>query len=779
MNASDRIAAQIGQALALLANGYKPVPVLRHNAPKTIIQNGKERPNSPGKRPHPELWHNKDAKVYGATDETIKGWRNIRRIGDYPSIGIACGCTVAADCDVYDPDLSAEAERLITERLGETPLRRVGRPPKVLLLYRAATAELNKASTRLFVDDVGTTAQIEIMGHGQQVVVHGLHPDTGSPYAWSEQTPDDTPLTKLPPVTAEQVAALIADAEALFLERGYRLADEPASPGGNGANGHALPAARGALDVMLMATVNNAAMADFAAWVPALFPGKARKTRAGYRIPSAALGRDREEDISITPKGIVDFGEHDMGDARKGRRTPAELVAEHRHCSIDEAAIWLADLVKVELPPKPNGAGHHNPAVPSARDGSVTRATLSAEAEAEDALEREPAEDAPTVPYDELPPGAGQYRPGEAEKQAKVEPTALPEFVLLGDLTLNREVFWLIDETLPRGEMVMIYGPGGSGKTYLAGSTAIGLAMGQWHGREAEPSAILYCAFERPGDAEDRLAAHREEFSLGQLPIALLKLAGYCLDATMATHIIEQAAKLAEMTGRRVHVIIDTVSAALGGNKEDDQGLGMLRTSGERIVAATKGTLFWLHHEGKADHNGPRGHLVLAEACMVWWRVEEREDGSRVVHVDKANRGPSHVPLFAFRLVPFIAGQDVKGRPIQLCALELVELQAALASKRKHRFGSPDAGNAEPGGKVQKLLLYELMRLARKHTEGVEEDILRSAFIAALNASRVKAGEESLTAKRYNQTFKQTLAPMIERGLIERLGNELLLPAGE
>ena len=201
---------------------------------------------------------------------------------------------------------------------------------------------------------------------------------------------------------------------------------------------------------------------------------------------------------------------------------------------------------------------------------------------------------------------------------------------------------------------------------------------------------VLYCAFERPDDAEDRLASLRDRLGLGKLPIGLLKLAGYSLDEDIATHIIAQAQKLAAVyPGRQVTIVIDTVSAALGGGKEDDEGLGMLRTAGERMAADAKATVFWLHHEGKCDHNGPRGHLVLAEACMVWWRVEEREDGSRVVHVDKANRGPSYIPLFAFRLVPFVAGEDQRGKPIELCELQLVDLDGAMASKPKARFGAP------------------------------------------------------------------------------------------
>ena len=42
----------------------------------------------------------------------------------------------------------------------------------------------------------------------------------------------------------------------------------------------------------------------------------------------ADLGRDLEEDLSISPSGVKDFGVHDLDDPRQGKRTPVDLVME-------------------------------------------------------------------------------------------------------------------------------------------------------------------------------------------------------------------------------------------------------------------------------------------------------------------------------------------------------------------------------------------------------------------------------------------------------------------
>jgi hypothetical protein len=95
--------------------------------------------------------------------------------------------------------------------------------------------------------------------------------------------------------------------------------------------------------------INSAALADLPAWVPALFPD-AREANDGYRVSSADLGRDLEEDLSITPQGIVDFGVHDQGDPHEGKRTPIDLVIEHGgEPDAMAAARWLALQLGVEF----------------------------------------------------------------------------------------------------------------------------------------------------------------------------------------------------------------------------------------------------------------------------------------------------------------------------------------------------------------------------------------------------------------------------------------------
>jgi putative DNA primase/helicase len=96
--------------------------------------------------------------------------------------------------------------------------------------------------------------------------------------------------------------------------------------------------------------VNSLAMERLSSWVPSAFPKACfEKNTGAWRITSRDLGRDLEEDLSISPKGIKDWGVWDIGDPRGGRRSPIGLLIEHGIASdAVEAAHWLCDRCGVD-----------------------------------------------------------------------------------------------------------------------------------------------------------------------------------------------------------------------------------------------------------------------------------------------------------------------------------------------------------------------------------------------------------------------------------------------
>ncbi|MBB3972519.1 VapE domain-containing protein [Hansschlegelia beijingensis] len=84
--------------------------------------------------------------------------------------------------------------------------------------------------------------------------------------------------------------------------------------------------------------VNREALRNIEAWVADIFPqARFQEGTRAWRISSADLGRSLEEDISIHPQGVQDFGEE------RGR-TPIDLVMEWGGApDARRAALWLCE----------------------------------------------------------------------------------------------------------------------------------------------------------------------------------------------------------------------------------------------------------------------------------------------------------------------------------------------------------------------------------------------------------------------------------------------------
>ncbi len=153
--------------------------------------------------------------VRPTTENEIAVWSQWPDAG----IGIAGGAVAAIDIDVADPDVALAIQRLAGERLGETAAVRIGRAPKRLLVYRT------EAPFKGF-----KLPPIEILCEGQQFVAFAVHPDTGRPYEWPEESLADIDISGLPAIGEEAARA--------FAEAAYALVPEPLRParlaGGDG-----------------------------------------------------------------------------------------------------------------------------------------------------------------------------------------------------------------------------------------------------------------------------------------------------------------------------------------------------------------------------------------------------------------------------------------------------------------------------------------------------------------------------------------------------------------
>ena len=336
MNAMPHpVAELLNLRIRLFENGWIPLPV---TSPDFLH----EKVKSPGKQPFFKGWN----KVRAETLDPglIHSWGFIR---EHTNTGIICGDLLGLDLDIPEPTLAAQVEALADTLLEPTPLIRVGRAPKSLRCYRREVRSPKRETPELFLPN-GTKVQVEAMGEGQQIVGFGVHPDTRQPYRWLGASPLDMRLDQVPIISEAKLTAFLASAEAAFRAAGGRTQreidtankaeEEPKSkpaeePRPSGAKHQA-----GAGGDSFFKKVNGAALDNLATWVLRLFPKATKQEATGaYRVSSADLGRSYEEDLSIHPSGVQDFG------PRVGR-SPIDLLVEFGGApTIQAAAFTLCD----------------------------------------------------------------------------------------------------------------------------------------------------------------------------------------------------------------------------------------------------------------------------------------------------------------------------------------------------------------------------------------------------------------------------------------------------
>jgi len=113
---------------------------------------------------------------------------------------IACGNVVAIDSDINDRTLAYEVQRIIIEVTGGRTISRVGNHPRETFFFRNEDKSIKK---RVF--EVENGEQVEILGYNCNCMIYGRHYSTGKPYQWYGGSPLNTPVSKLPLITEDQI----------------------------------------------------------------------------------------------------------------------------------------------------------------------------------------------------------------------------------------------------------------------------------------------------------------------------------------------------------------------------------------------------------------------------------------------------------------------------------------------------------------------------------------------------------------------------------------------
>lgn len=224
---------------------------------------------------------------------------------------------------------------------------------------------------------------------------------------------------------------------------------------------------------------------------------------------------------------------------------------------------------------------------------------------------------------------------------------------------------WRIKGVLPTTGLATIYGPSTSGKSFLAIDIAASIALGNdWFGHRVRKAPVMYVALEGEGGFPKRLLAW-EQYNCHPLPDNLSFILGQPFNITDPLHVQQ----LATVIKRGSVIIIDTLNRSAPDIDENtSKDMGAILAGCKLLAQLTDSLVILVHHTGKDESRGMRGHSSLLAAVDSAIEVH-RQDDARSWSVAKA-KDDGDGAEFCFRLAVEFLGHDPDGDPITSCAIE-------------------------------------------------------------------------------------------------------------
>lgn len=224
---------------------------------------------------------------------------------------------------------------------------------------------------------------------------------------------------------------------------------------------------------------------------------------------------------------------------------------------------------------------------------------------------------------------------------------------------------WRVKHVLPTSGLAALFGPSGSGKSFLALDLASCISHGvPWFGIRVNQAPVLYVMLEGEGGIRNRIAAH--ENAHGPLPANAFGVITQPFQLTKPQDVID----LAVATPPGAVIFIDTLNrAAPTSDENSSKEMGVILQAAKDLQLRTQGLVIVVHHTGKDSSKGMRGHSSLHAALDAAIEVERTATGSRHWSIAKAKDGEDGRKV-AFKLKVHALGQDADGDDITSCSVE-------------------------------------------------------------------------------------------------------------
>lgn len=230
---------------------------------------------------------------------------------------------------------------------------------------------------------------------------------------------------------------------------------------------------------------------------------------------------------------------------------------------------------------------------------------------------------------------------------------------------------WLFDDAIPSASVGVMYGPSGTGKSFVALDLAMCIASGKpWHGFEhgsGRQSSVIYISAEGGRGMRIRKRGWEDQNNTRVPGVKIMPKPYMINEVGGATALMSLIREYITETGERVSaIIIDTLAQTNSGDENSTQDASALIRACTTISQEYNSTVLLVHHTGKDESRGGRGNsafyanidfaLSLTGGVDTVVRVENTKQKDRqkfadiTVHMDE---------------VEISGAVDYKGRPVK------------------------------------------------------------------------------------------------------------------
>lgn len=320
------------------------------------------------------------------------------------------------------------------------------------------------------------------------------------------------------------------------------------------------------------------------------------------------------------------------------------------------------------------------------------------------------------------------------------------------DLMSAPPLRWMVQGVLPASGFGAVYGPSGSGKSFLVLDLCAAIADGaEWFGRRVDTAPVTYVCLE----GEAGLGKRTKAWSVDRrrnLPDHL-RFVTQPLDLRQTEDVADLCEAVLAAGGRDGLLVIDTLNrAAPGADENSSVDMGRLIEACKDAQRRLGGMVLLVHHTGKDGAKGLRGHSSLYAALDA--AIEVSRNGARREWSVAKSKDDADGERQAFVLREMVLCDDEHGTPVTSCVVEADDSAEAVRCMRL-----PQGGN-------QRIALDALAEPLRQSRDFGKGDAPPSHPCLEIEAAvRLVALSLDCELRKRNERAKAAVTGLVGRGV--------------